>query len=177
MKEAYIKLTALFSSFNENYDYLINEKQITFANDYQENQRKMMLLSCASYFESKLKDIILLFLATEGCSLTKCFIEKKALNRQYHTLFDWSKKNANAFFSLFGEDFKDFMSNEIKKDEKLEQSIKDFLELGSLRNALVHDNFITYSLNLSVEDVRRKFLSAEEFLNKIIICVEEFKRK
>jgi len=68
---------------------------------------------------------------------------------QYHTYFTWGEKdepskpgkNANTFFSMFGEEFKSECEKEVKANGELDRVIKAFLELGHLRNILVHSNF------------------------------------
>ena len=75
------------------------------------------------------------------------FVKNKAIERQYHTYFDWERSNANKFFSLFGTGFKDFMIARVKESKELAASIEAFLELGNIRNQLVHQNFAVFPLD------------------------------
>jgi hypothetical protein len=162
-----LAVNQLFDNFEENYQLLISKNEISFATEYKGQFAKILLLACASYFETRIANVVLDTLDTKNCSLTHSFISKKALSRQYHTLFDWKGKNANSFFGLFGEDFREFMKKRVTEDESLKNSIKDFLELGHLRNQLVHDNYATVTLSLTVEDINEKFISAQSFVSKI----------
>lgn len=173
--EPLLAVNDLFSSYEKNYQLLIDMNEISFATDYKSQFAKVFLLACASYFEQKLSDVVLSSLSTKHCVLTHSFVSKKALARQYHTLFDWKASNANSFFSLFGEDFRDFMKQSIKEDESLKNAIKDFLELGQLRNKLAHDNYAMFILNLTVEDINLKFISAQSFISKIEPSLNEYR--
>lgn len=165
--DSLLAVNQLFDSFKENYELLINKNEISFATEYKGQFAKILLLACASYFETKIANVVLDTLDTKNCSLTHSFVSKKALSRQYHTLFDWKGKNANSFFGLFGEEFREFMKKKVIADEILNKSIKDFLELGHLRNQLAHDNYATFILSLTVEDINEKFISAQLFVSKI----------
>ncbi|WP_353570040.1 HEPN domain-containing protein [Candidatus Albibeggiatoa sp. nov. BB20] len=176
--DALSAIEKLFSDYTENYALLIDKGEISFANDYKNQFAKIVLLACASYFESKLTKILLDTLNTQTCPLTYSFISKKALTRQYHTLFRWDDKNANSFFGLFGlfgDDFKIFMKQQVKDNEQFKIAIEDFLELGRLRNKLVHDNYVTFLLNLTVEEIQQKFSSAQSFINQFKHLACEFK--
>lgn len=174
--DALLAVNSLFLKYADNYQRLIDQNEISFATEYKNQFSKVVLLSCASYFESKITTMILDKLNTKTCELTYSFVSKKALKRQYHTLFSWESKNANAFFGLFGSAYSDFMKEKVASDVNVENGIKDFLELGGLRNKLVHENYATFSLQLTVEDIKRKFestLIALEFIEK---SFEDFKK-
>ena len=88
------------------------------------------------------------------------FVKKKGINMEYHTYFSWGEKdepekpgkNANQFFSLFGENFKSKMNNTIRQNKDLDDSVKAFIELGHLRNILVHSNFAAYNFENKTTD-------------------------
>lgn len=94
------------------------------------------------------------------------FVKNKALERQYHTYFDWkSAKSANKFFSLFGEEFKKQASGDVKDNSELEESIRAFLEIGNLRNELVHGNFAVFPIEKTVEEIYELYHSANQFID------------
>ncbi len=159
----------LFSRYDKNYKQLIDKNEISFATDYEEQFSKVLLLACASYFETKIIHTIFDILQkdTANPDLISNFILNKALSRKYHTLFNWQDKNANTFFGLFGDNFKEFMKNEIKNNPELSESIKDFLELGRLRNELVHNNYALFNLPLTINEIKAKFNSSQKFPLKI----------
>ena len=92
------------------------------------------------------------------------FIDKQALERKYHSLFQWEASNANKFFSLFGEDMKKSLALEAKQDPP-SSAISDFLFLGATRNELVHENFAAFSLDVTADDIMRKFRNASTFVD------------
>lgn len=104
--------------------------------------RKVLLLSAASHFERVVTDAILGFvsLASSGNERVVEFVRRKGLSRQYHTLFDWDRGNANPFFGLFGEAFKVAMEARLKNDQALAEAIRAFLDLGRERNRLIHQD-------------------------------------
>jgi hypothetical protein len=95
------------------------------------------------------------------------FVVQKALNRQYHAMFNWNGTNANMFFALFGPDFKTFATERVRVDKQLSECIKGFLQLGRERNLLVHGNFAAYSLSLTVEEIINLYNSAAGFRDRL----------
>lgn len=168
-------INKIYQDYIENYQCLINGGEISIAMDYKSQYSKIMLLSAASYFESKVIRIITSFLNAGSCPLCAGFLEKKALKRQYHTLFNWDQQNANQFFGLFGDEFKLFMKKQLANDDALKKEIEDFMVLGSYRNQLVHNDYATFRLPLTAENVKQKFDSADMFVNKLGGLVAEFK--
>lgn len=165
----------MFSSYKQNVDLLMLHKEFSFAMEYKSQQAKVVILASASYFESRLVSIVLKSLNSNNCQLTDNFIAKKALARQYHALFSWESKNANHFFSLFGDKFKSFMLNKTT-DNILRSEIESFLEIGNLRNKLAHNNYAVFTLDLTVEEIENKHLSAARFVEKIPDFFNEFRR-
>ncbi len=168
-------INKIYDDYITNHQYLIDNGQVSIAMDYKSQYSKIMLLSAASYFESKVVRIVMDFLNVDKCPLRSSFLEKKALKRQYHTLFNWDQLNANQFFSLFGDDFKIFIRDKVSHDQELKAAIEDFMVLGSFRNQLVHDNYATFRLPLTAEDVKKKFDNADKFVERINLLVVEFK--
>ncbi len=167
----------LYENFNKNRELLIKINELSFLNEYTEQFSKVLLLATASYFEDKVVSIIPKFLNPANCPLTENFISKKGLKRQYHTLFDWESNNANTFFSLFGDEFKTFMGNKLDSDQKLKDSIKSFIELGSLRNRLVHNNYAQFQLDKTVNEIFEKFEVSSYFVDKMETFAEEFRQE
>lgn len=84
--------------------------------------------------------------------------------RQYHTYFEWDGKNANKFFALFGKDFKNQLVQKIKKEPTLDIALKAFLELGNMRNCLVHQNFANYTIDKTAKEVYDLYQEAMIFV-------------
>ncbi|MEA3324548.1 MAG: HEPN domain-containing protein [Euryarchaeota archaeon] len=156
-----------YKEFKEMIDYLETNKEISLKIVADDNLKKVLLLSAASYFEDEIKDIILSFVEkNSGTNLIIIsFVKNKAVERQYHTYFDWSARNANRFFSLFGDGFKDQASEDVKDNSELEKSIRAFLEIGNLRNELVHGNFAVFPIEKTVEEIYGLYCSAHKFID------------
>jgi len=149
--------------------------QISHLSDVENAFRKILLLAAASYFESEVKDSLIAFAKGQAGDASPLIhlIKKKAIERQYHTLFSWDTANANTFFALFGSGFKEFMNAKIREEEDLETSIRAFLELGNLRNHLVHENFATFEIEKTPDEIYRLYQSAMRFVTSIKPLLDE----
>lgn len=149
--------------------FLLDNKEISLRVYADSNLRKSILLASASYYEKEITGLISRFaekLSNNDSKLVS-FIQKKALSRQYHSLFSWDAKNCNAFLGLFGEEFKKEFSALVSEDEKLESSIKNFIEIGRERNRMVHQDFGQFSLEKTAEEVFVLHNGAKLFLEKL----------
>jgi hypothetical protein len=159
-----------YESGNSLVDYLKSQQQITFYNEAENNFRKTILLSAASYFEKEISDTVIEFAKshTDNNELVVSIIRQKAVSRQYHTYFDWDKAtNANKFFSLFGEEFKNKMLVKVKDDPKLVISIKSFLEIGQERNKMVHQNFAEIVIDKTADEIYKLYQTSLYFISII----------
>lgn len=147
-------------------DYLLENGELSFANDVGSNFRRSLVLAIASFFEHEITAIIreLPRRYAAGNPIISELIERKAISRQYHQYFAWDTSNANSFFSLFGSEFREAMQSKIRADQSIDRSVKAFLELGALRNRLVHQNFVQFDVDKSVDDIMTLYRSAQEFL-------------
>lgn len=150
-------------------ELLREQGQISHLNDVENSFRKTLLLAAASYFESEIKDTVIDFARAQAGNSGPLvqLIRNKAIERQYHTFFTWDSSNANTFFSMFGSEFKEFMKAKLKEREELATSIRNFLELGNLRNQLVHQNFATFEIEKTPEEIFALYRSARAFVESI----------
>lgn len=134
-----------------------------------DNFRKALLLASASYFERYLCESVVLYVQeqTNGCALLDNFVRNKAVNRQYHTWFNWNDNNANHFFGLFGQEFKSKMITMINGSDELQRAVRDFMELGRERNKLVHQDYATFQLEKTLSEIYALYQSAIIFVNKV----------
>jgi hypothetical protein len=138
--------------------------------------RKALLLAAASYFEVRLTGDVQAFCDAKVCegSPVSGLVKSKAISRQYHTWFQWDAKNANAFFGLFGSGFKVFMEGKIKAEDALSESIKIFLALGADRNRLVHQNFGSFALEATPDEIIARYRGARAFVESFGALLKEF---
>ncbi|NJL06084.1 MAG: hypothetical protein HC911_14505 [Chloroflexaceae bacterium] len=156
----------IYEENNELVQHLFSEGETTFATNVSADFRKTLLLAIASYFEVRIKEDLTTFITDiVGTDHPLVHLSKrKAIERQYHTYFTWDGNNANTFFALFGDSFKDFMSGEIKRNQELRESIKAFLELGQTRNQIVHQNFAEFTLEKTPEEIYTLYKQARTFV-------------
>lgn len=112
-------------------------------------------MSAASAFESDIKRLIEAFCdrVSEGSQELISLVRLKILDRQYHTLFSWDQKNADTFFRLFGDSFRDLAQEDVERDEQLKKGIESFLEVGRLRNELIHNDYATFLFHETTNEV------------------------
>lgn len=149
--------------------YLSERNELSLLRTVDDSFRKTMVLSAASLFEHQISDAIHSYCirksGSDACVLA--LIRIKVLKRQYFTYFDWENKRAGPFFSLLGEDIGEKLKAESKVDP-LKSSIEAFLELGFLRNCLVHQNFAGYAFEKTNEEVYNLYRQASDFVDRIL---------
>lgn len=140
----------------------------------EDHARKALLLSAASHFEHRLTGHLIQLCGMAKNPLLTEFAVNKVVSRQYHSLFQWESKNANSFFGLFGQKFLTRTKNAVKADTRLENAIRAFLELGFLRNQLVHKDYATYPLEKTSDEIYSLYQSALHFVNSFPEWLNEF---
>lgn len=148
-------VTQLMDDHVELIAYLQEQGEISFLSTMESAVPKVILLAAASDLESQTQQIILSYYkkATGESDFAVSFVQNKAVTRQFHTYFDWRNRSANSFFALFGERFKTKAKASIEADVKLGQAVKDFCELGDLRNQLVHGNYASFTMEKTADEV------------------------
>lgn len=156
--------------------YLTETNQISLLSDLNKSFRKILLLSAGSYFEYEITNVLSNFVAraSNGDERIVNFLQKQAISGKYFQLFDWGKQdepdkfgdNANKFWSFFGPNFKNQISTEIKSDNSIAKSISAFLQIGHLRNILVHSNFAAYNYDQKTTDeIYNLYIDAVPFID------------
>jgi hypothetical protein len=158
--------------------FLTEKNEISYASSFHDIFSKILIISAASYFEEEIKSIILNFVinttkkTAKNKDLLISFVKNKSIERQYHTLFEWNKNNANQFFGLFGENFLKKVKIDISIDQKLKDSISAFIKIGQKRNLLAHQNFSTFPVDKTAKEVYHQYELAQyfiEYLKKVLI--------
>ena len=166
----------LHDEHQELITYLLSAGEISLLNNADTTFRKALILSTASFFEVQIRNCLIDFFTEKSGNdeTSMSFLRNKAIERQYHTYFNWRDKNANSFFGLFGNGFREFMKIEVKNDKELEASIKSFLELGELRNLLVHQNYAEYPIEKTQEEIFEMYKKAVVFVRILPSKLREF---
>lgn len=162
-------IETFYSSHKAVVDFLIVNEQPSFASDTNNSFRRSLILAIASSFEHEITEIIagIARVHANSNALVAGLIEQKVIPRQYHTYFDWEKKNANKFFAMFGSDYSEFAKSRVAADTNLDQAIKDFLALGDTRNRLVHLDYVNFDIEKSPDDIIIMYRSALNFITFI----------
>jgi hypothetical protein len=156
--------------YQDNLDllkFLEEKNEPSFMIQFNTVFTKTLLLSAASYFEHEICRMIQSFIErkTQNDECITTIVKQKAIERQYHTYFDWDGKNANKFFSLFGRTFKEKRLQDVKENPDLQFAIKSFLEIGSERNKLVHQNFADCTVEKTAAEVYELYQQASIFID------------
>ena len=151
------------------HDLLTSLSETSLASDADNKLKKVLLVSAASYSEHEITTAIVDFVAavSESHPSLLALVKAKAVSRQYHTYFQWDSKNANSFFGLFGEAFLAESKENVKTQEGLDDSIRAFLEIGSNRNQMMHENFGTFPMEKTAEEVYELYQRAHLFVDYI----------
>ena len=159
----------LYSEAKDVIDILIASPEISLEVSASNHFRKALLLAAASYFEYRVSQHVMDYISefSEGTPMIVNFVKNKAVSRQYHTWFAWKEINANQFFSLFGEPFKIHMTQNLKNSDELKDSIQAFMEIGRLRNSLIHQDYATYSMDKTLDEIYTLYKSASLFVDNL----------
>lgn len=165
----------LFDTFIKDYqdikELLLQQSELSFQTTIDTHFRKIFLISCASYHESYVQEILTQFLRTATSDeRIISFGQAKGIKRQYHTYFTWDTdgkipNNINSFLGLFGADFKETVSKEIASDEDLKSGMRAFLEIGNLRNQTAHQNLLSFNLEKTFDEIVVLNQKALQFLD------------
>jgi len=162
-----IEVTTFYERQSGLIEHLLETKELSLAQDAEQMLQKNLPLAAASYLEERVCALLLAFVdaRTGNCTELRSLVEVKAVKRQYHTLFDWDQTNGvNKFLSLFGSAFKITVAAEISADAELTRSARDFIEIGSLRNKIVHQNYATFVVDKSAAEIFKLFEGAVKFV-------------
>jgi len=167
----------LYNDFLAIVQLMERDEAISLKSTINDNFRKVLLLCAASYFEHRLTTGLLSYCeeVTAGNTLIPTLIKNRVVSRQYHSWFNWDSNNANSFFGMFGEHFKDHMGQLIKKDADLSKAISAFLEIGRERNRLVHQDYGSFSLEKTADEIFALYRTASGFVEIIPTALRECK--
>lgn len=162
----YDPIQEFIEDYGELKKFLITNNQISLENTFGHHMRKVMLLSCASYFETEIQNILISFVEQNSSDeRVLSFLKHKAIARQYHTYFTWDGNNVNSFLAMFGNEFKEKVKKEIDADPEIKTEMKAFLEIGNERNKMVHENFLLYKLDKIFDEITDLYEHADHFIS------------
>ena len=162
-------------------EYLSSRAEGTLSGRVDEVFTKTLIIAAASFFETELTDMIVALFRRplEDFDELVEFVKNFAMRRRYFQLFDWGTEgrpapNANHFYRLFGNDFTAFMQRRIQEDDGLANSISAFLEIGNMRNYIVHNDYADVTINRTGKEVYNLYTDAMKFLYEFPQAVRDF---
>lgn len=165
------RIEELIKNYNEIRQYLLSQGQVSYVSDINTYYKKILVFSCASLFENEICSTIY-EISKSSCPIAIAeFIRNKAIERQYHTYFNWREQKTssiNGFLGLWGDDFKNAFLAIIKSDEKIADGIKAFINIGNERNLMAHENFIEYNSENSFENIQTLYEQADYFVQTLL---------
>ena len=66
------------------------------------------------------------------------------------------------------------MKQRVQEDRDFDESVKAFLEVGNLRNQMVHEDYADFQLNKTVEDVYSLYIRAARFVDEFPDAIRQF---
>ncbi|MFE2346985.1 HEPN domain-containing protein [Kitasatospora cineracea] len=129
---------------------------------------KVLMLAAASEFEHYVCGYIREYVAEVSTGNRVGFlVERKAISRQYHTFFDWPNRKAGSFWALFGPAFKKAAELEVSEKDKLREGLAAFLEVGAVRNLLIHNNYADVTINTTLDEVYALYVKGWDFVSHL----------
>ena len=161
----------------------------TTAQNISVHLTKILILSCASYYEQQLQSAYLAYAKRESdryADKPHCFDNDKR-DKSVYQKFDFGRiedssdlsqlsetKRLLDPLSFFGKKFRDKVYLEINGDENREYQLKAFQEIFTIRNLIAHQTFVEFTSN----KIRGKsFLDIKQMHEDAIKFVEYLKEK
>ena len=156
--------------------FLDAANEVSLRNTVDGNFRKALLLAAASNYEKRVTEGVVTFVreVTAQDHVVAWLVVRRVVARQYHTWFDWSRANANQFFSMFGQSFSRHVQSVINDDDGLSSSVRAFMEIGRDRNRMVHDDFGSFSLEKTSEEIYETYRIGSRFVDWVPQALREY---
>ena len=175
------RIEELWSDHRDLVAFLQSDNQLQLQSRVEDAFSKTLIVAAASYFEVRLtQSIVDLYIeSTQGAELLAQFVKKQAIGRRFAQLFEWGDeakpgRNANSFYMSFGADFREYMVSKVRNDQCLDESVRAFLEIGNLRNQMVHGNYADFQLNKTVDEVFKLYQSAVGFVESFPEAIRDY---
>jgi DNA-binding SARP family transcriptional activator len=157
----------MVKEYRQLHKSLIEEKKVRQADFITDIIRKHLIISCASHLETVVQKLMSKLVKSNTANqMIHNLVQRKVIDRQYHTYFEWTSKNANKFHALFGDSFKCAIEQQIS-NKSLKEAVRAFIELGNLRNQLAHENYIEYQLQNTVDEILDLYKQAKQYVKLV----------
>ena len=155
--DAYLNFSILAES--------VSDKDLGALQFCNEVAAKTLLIAAAGDLERRFCDAMeQKFHETALQGHLKKFVSKRAINYQFHSLFDWKSNSVNSFLALFGDEKKVLLKAALS-EEPYKQQVVDFLFIGRERNIIVHNGLASVSLDKTKDEIYSIYRNALAFVN------------
>lgn len=157
--------------------FLADQAQMSLLRAAEDNARKALVLSAASLFEHRITESLLNYVDNASGS-DKCvvsLVRNKAIKRKFHEFFDWPGGKLGAFPTLLGENLGVELKESCARSPGKEQ-MKAFLEIGDLRNQLVHGNYAVFPLDKTADEIRQLCEWVDRFVEEVELLLSSSQR-
>lgn len=161
-------LKRLVDESDELRGFLSAQSQLSLLRSAEDNSRKALILSAASLFEHRITSALLNY-ADSASKSDKCImslVRIRAIERQFSKFFAWEDRKLGPFATLLGADLGAKLKQTCSKTPNKEQ-MEAFLEIGDLRNQLVHENYAVFPLDKTADEIRQLCESADRFVAQV----------
>ncbi|MGV0596362.1 HEPN domain-containing protein [Mycolicibacterium porcinum] len=134
---------------------------------------KVVLIAAASNLEARVKRLVKAIFESQGRAELSVFIDKAVLARGYHTLFSWNDGKATTFFTHFGDECSKRFKQLLKSDDDFRVEHDAFMQLGSLRNQLVHQDYASFMLDATPGELIALYRHAIKFPERFAAIIFE----
>lgn len=163
-------MSAVTNMYSEHQDLVafFGDDNPSYQASLERTLPKVLLLAAASEFEVAVcRHIRDYAIASSTDKKLAVMIDQWVLTRNYFRLFDWKGQHAGPLWGAFGQDFKKHMQSLLKSDAELKASLDAFLEIGRLRNELVHQDYANYVLLKTSAEIFRMYEEATRFIDAL----------
>jgi hypothetical protein len=160
-------IEVLFDQFSRLVESLKLTGEPSLAISVSEVASKSLLIAAASRFEAEFSDMFARVASRLSTPAIAAFALNQGVTRKYHTLFDWKVGNANTFYGLLGEAFRERATQLAAGDVEFATSVTEFVSIGNERNKLMHSDFVSFPLTATLEELIGRYRVARNFLPSI----------
>ena len=176
----------LIADFNILQEEFLPQEPTT-AQNISTHLTKVLILSCASYYEQTLQNAYIEYAERESMRYgdKPHGFDNDKRDKSVYQKFSFGKvENSEDLNQLpdvrkmlkplkfFGENFRDKIYDEVKNNQELEKQLKAFQEIFAIRNLIAHQAFIEFSSNKirgkSFMDIKNLHDDAIKFVDYLI---------
>lgn len=177
--DSFVYVDRIYEDYQADIDFYNKEvlaelpEAMSLFTNYKNHFSNIFLVSCANSFEAYFENEFPKILTSKNLNIHFNFLINQALKRKYFSLFNWEGKNANQFYGLFGEKFKELMKSHVDTDEVFKGQTQQFILLGAKRNKIVHSGMKLEGESIDVITTYNMFKDAQKFCESFFMKLTE----